>query len=27
LPPGELILASEPLVEGKLLPDSAAWLV
>ncbi len=27
LPPGELILASVPLVGGKLPPDSAAWLV
>jgi alpha-glucosidase len=27
LPPGELLLSSAPLVEGKLSPDSAAWLV
>ncbi|MDT7725539.1 MAG: alpha-glucosidase [Actinomycetota bacterium] len=27
LPPGEVLLSSEPLVEGKLPPDSAAWLV
>jgi alpha-glucosidase len=27
LPPGELILASEPLVEGRLAPNAAAWLV
>ncbi|SPM31630.1 glycoside hydrolase family 13 protein [Mycobacterium terramassiliense] len=27
LPPGELILASAPLVDGKLPPDAAAWLV
>lgn len=27
LPDGELILASAPLVQGKLPPDSAAWLV
>jgi alpha-glucosidase len=26
LPPGELMLASAPLQEGKLPPDSAAWL-
>jgi alpha-glucosidase len=26
LPPGEIILASEPLVDGQLPPDSAAWL-
>jgi alpha-glucosidase len=26
LPPGELLLASAPLLEGKLPPDSAAWL-
>ena len=26
LPPGELILASAPLLEGKLPPDAAAWL-
>jgi alpha-glucosidase len=26
LPAGELILASAPLVDGKLLPDAAAWL-
>ncbi|QWF83462.1 glycoside hydrolase family 13 protein [Amycolatopsis sp. CA-230715] len=27
LPPGELVLASEELVDGKLPPDAAAWLV
>ena len=27
LPPGEVILASAPLVDGKLPPDAAAWLV
>lgn len=27
LPQGELILASAPLVDGKLPPDAAAWLV
>ncbi len=27
LPPGEVILASAPLVDGQLPPDSAAWLV
>jgi alpha-glucosidase len=27
LPPGELILASAPLVRGQLPPDTAAWLV
>jgi alpha-glucosidase len=27
LPPGELVLASAPLVDGKLPPDAAAWLV
>jgi alpha-glucosidase len=27
LPAGELILASAPLVDGQLPPDSAAWLV
>ncbi|BBX97260.1 alpha-amylase [Mycobacterium lacus] len=27
LPDGKLILASSPLVDGKLPPDSAAWLV
>jgi len=27
LPGGELILASAPLVGGKLPPDAAAWLV
>jgi alpha-glucosidase len=27
LPDGELILASAPLVAGRLAPDSAAWLV
>jgi alpha-glucosidase len=27
LPPGDVILASAPLVEGKLPPDAAAWLV
>lgn len=26
LPPGELLLASTPLFDGKLPPDSAAWL-
>ncbi len=26
LPAGELILASAPLLDGKLPPDSAAWL-
>ncbi len=26
LPPGELILASTPLIDGKLPPDAAAWL-
>jgi alpha-glucosidase len=26
LPPGEVILASEPLVDGQLPPDAAAWL-
>ena len=26
LPAGELMLASAPLLEGKLPPDSAAWL-
>ncbi|WP_082939467.1 glycoside hydrolase family 13 protein [Mycobacterium sp. 852002-30065_SCH5024008] len=26
LPPGELIVASAPLVDGKLAPDAAAWL-
>jgi alpha-glucosidase len=27
LPDGELVLASAPLVDGQLPPDSAAWLV
>jgi alpha-glucosidase len=27
LPPGDVILASAPLVDGKLPPDAAAWLV
>ena len=27
LPPGEVLLSSSPLVDGKLPPDSAAWLV
>ena len=27
LPAGELILASAPLVDGKLPPNTAAWLV
>ena len=27
LPAGELILTSAPLVDGKLPPDAAAWLV
>jgi alpha-glucosidase len=27
LPPGEVILASAPLVDGKLPPDAAAWVV
>jgi len=27
LPTGELLLASEPLKNGKLAPDSAVWLV
>ncbi|MGO9926780.1 MAG: DUF3459 domain-containing protein, partial [Mycobacterium sp.] len=27
LPPGDVILASAPLVDGKLSPDAAAWLV
>jgi alpha-glucosidase len=27
LPDGELILASAPLVAGKLPPNAAAWLV
>jgi alpha-glucosidase len=27
LPPGEVILASAPLADGKLPPDAAAWLV
>jgi alpha-glucosidase len=27
LPPGEVLLSSSPLVEGKLPPDAAAWLV
>jgi len=27
LPPGELLLASSPLTDGKLPPDAAAWLV
>jgi alpha-glucosidase len=27
LPHGELILASAPIVDGKLPPDAAAWLV
>jgi alpha-glucosidase len=27
LPPGELILTSAPLVDGKLPPDAAAWLL
>lgn len=27
LPAGELLLASEPLTNGKLAPDSAAWLL
>ena len=27
LPPGEVLLSSVPLVEGKLPPDAAAWLV
>lgn len=27
LPPGELLLASAPLVDGHLPPDAAAWLV
>lgn len=27
LPPGELLLSSSPLVDGKLPPNSAAWLV
>ena len=27
LPPGELLLASAPLVDGQLPPDAAAWLV
>lgn len=26
LPPGEVLLSSSPLVDGKLAPDSAAWL-
>jgi alpha-glucosidase len=26
LPTGELLLASDPLVDGQLLPDAAAWL-
>jgi alpha-glucosidase len=26
LPPGELIVASAPLVNGQLAPDAAAWL-
>ncbi len=26
LPPGELLLASAPLIDGKLPPDAAAWL-
>jgi alpha-glucosidase len=26
LPPGELLLSSSPLVEGKLPADAAAWL-
>ncbi|MGC7094008.1 glycoside hydrolase family 13 protein [Amycolatopsis lurida] len=27
LPPGEVLLSSSPLVDGKLPPDAAAWLV
>jgi alpha-glucosidase len=27
LPPGELLLSSVPLIDGKLPPDAAAWLV
>lgn len=27
LPPGELVLASAPLIDGRLPPDAAAWLV
>ncbi|UJW32358.1 glycoside hydrolase family 13 protein [Saccharothrix sp. AJ9571] len=27
LPPGEVLLSSAPLVDGKLPPDAAAWLV
>ncbi|BCI86849.1 hypothetical protein NIIDMKKI_20550 [Mycobacterium kansasii] len=27
LPPGELLMASGPLVDGQLPPDTAAWLV
>ncbi|MCE7007514.1 glycoside hydrolase family 13 protein [Kibdelosporangium philippinense] len=27
IPPGELLLASEPLVDGQLPPDAAVWLV
>ena len=27
LPPGEVLLASGPLIDGRLPPDTAAWLV
>jgi alpha-glucosidase len=27
LPPGEVLLASRPLIDGRLPPDTAAWLV
>jgi alpha-glucosidase len=27
LPPGDLLLSSKPLVDGKLAPNSAAWLI
>jgi alpha-glucosidase len=27
LPPGELLLSSSPLIDGKLAPNAAAWLV
>lgn len=27
LPPGELLLSSSPLIDGKLPPNSAAWLI
>ncbi|WP_167756528.1 MULTISPECIES: hypothetical protein [unclassified Amycolatopsis] len=26
LPPGEVLLTSSPLIDGRLAPDSAAWL-